>query len=162
MVEQKEGLTVYEITVKEVPEQPVLMVRKQATMEGIGDAMGQAFGEIMGYMGKAGVAPTGPPLCLYSEDFDPATGGEMQICMPVAPGAAGEGAVEATVLPGGRMASTMHRGPYDTLGQAYTAVIAWVEEQGHRPAGPMRDVYLTDPDHTAPDEYLTEVLWPIA
>jgi len=152
----------YEVTVKEVPEQPVLMVRRQTTMEGVGDAMGEAFDEIMGYMGRAGIAWAGPPLCLYSEEFDPETGGEMQVCLPVAPGTAGEGAVEAAVLPGGRMAGTMHRGPYDALGQAYAAVFGWIEEHGHRPAGPLRDVYLTDPEHTPPEEYLTEVLWPIA
>lgn len=162
VLEQKEGLTMYEVEVKDIPEQPVLMVCKQTTMDGIGDAMGAAFAELMGYMGRSGVAPVGPPLCVYSEDFDEERGGEMRVCMPVAPGATGEGAVEATVLPGGSMATTVHRGPYDTIGQAYGAVYGWIQEHGHQPAGPMREVYLTDPDEVPPEEYLTEICWPIA
>ena len=162
IVEQKEGLTVYEVEVKQVPEQSVLLVRKQTTMEGIGDAMGQAFGELMAYMGPAAITPAGPPLCVYTEEFDGESGGEMWVCMPVPPGAAGKGAVEAAIVPGGTMAATVHQGPYDTLGQAYAAVFGWIEEHGHQPAGPMRDVYLTDPDQVPPEEYRTEVQWPIA
>lgn len=152
----------YEIKVKEVPEQPALMIRKRTTMEGIGDAMGEAFGELMVYIVRAGVAPSAPPLCVYSEEFDGERGGEMWVCVPVPPGTSGEGAVEAVVLTGGTMATTVHQGPYDTLGQAYAAVFGWIEEHDHRPAGPMRDVYLTDPDEVPPEEYLTEVQWPIA
>lgn len=152
----------YEVQTKDVPEQPVLMVRKQTTMDGVGDAMGAAFGELMAYMGRAGIIPTGPPMCVYAEGFDQEQGGEMWVCMPVAPGASGEGSVEASVLPGGKMATTVHKGPYDTIGQAYGALVGWVQEQGYRPAGPMRDVYLTDPDQVPPEEYLTEIQWPVA
>jgi len=152
----------YGIEAKQVPDQPVLMVRKRTTMDGIGEAMGAAFGELMAHMGRNGIIPTGPPMCVYPEDLDQERGGEMWVCMPVAPGVAGEGPVEATVLPGGSMASTVHKGPYDGLGQAYGALVGWVQEHGHRPAGPMRDIYLTDPDQVPPEEYLTEVQWPIA
>ncbi|HSW42730.1 MAG TPA: MerR family transcriptional regulator [Patescibacteria group bacterium] len=162
IVEQKEGLTVYEVKVKEVPEQPVLMIRTRTTMAGIAEAMGRAFGELMAYQGRAGIAPAGPPLCVYAEDFNGETGGEMWVCVPAPSGVTGEGRVETAALPGGTMATTIHRGPYDTIGQAYAALFGWIEEHGHHPAGPMRDVYLTDPDEVPPEEYLTEVLWPIA
>jgi effector-binding domain-containing protein len=162
VVEQREGLAMYEVSVKDVPEQPVLRVRKQTTMEEIGSSMGAAFDELMAFMGPQGIQPAGPPVCVYSGDFDGEHGGEMWICMPVGAGVEGQGAVEAVTLPPATMATTVHKGPYDSLSQAYAAVFGWIQEHGHTPAGSMRDVYLTDPDQVPPEEYLTEVQWPIA
>jgi effector-binding domain-containing protein len=36
-----------------------------------------------------------------------------------------------------------------------------VEQNGRETAGPMRDVYLTDPEQVPPEEYLTEIQWPV-
>jgi effector-binding domain-containing protein len=51
------------------------------------------------------------------------------------------GAVEATPLPVGEVATTTHRGSYGKLGAAHDAVIAWCRRNGRRPAGPRWEVY---------------------
>ena len=53
-------------------------------------------------------------------------------------------------------------GPYDQVGEAYAALDAWVAENGRQVIGPPREVYLNDPQTTAPEELLTEVVWPLA
>jgi effector-binding domain-containing protein len=42
-------------------------------------------------------------------------------------------------------ASTLHVGPYDTLGQAYDGLDAWLADHGYAKAGPPREVYLSEP-----------------
>jgi effector-binding domain-containing protein len=81
--------------------------------------------------------------------------------MPAPADARGGGRVEPYTVPGGTVAWTMHRGPYEGIGAAYAAVWGWMEENGRESAGPMRDVYLTDPESVPPEEYLTEVQWPV-
>jgi effector-binding domain-containing protein len=54
-------------------------------------------------------------------------------------------------------------GPYDTLGETYAALMRWIGEQGRVVAGPMWEVYWTDPG-TEPDpaRWRTEVIIPVA
>jgi effector-binding domain-containing protein len=66
-------------------------------------------------------------------------------------------------LPGeDTVATTIHRGPYETIGEAYQALMAWCEANGYELAGPDREVYLTSPNDTKnPDEYVTELQQPV-
>jgi effector-binding domain-containing protein len=151
----------YEVKVKDVSEQAVLRIRSKTTMSGMGQAMGEAFGRLGRFMGTKGIPFLGPPLCVYPEEFEGEKEAEIWCCFPAPPDATGEGDIEATVIPGGKVAWTVHRGPYDALGKAYEALSAGMQEQDRRPAGPMRDVYLTDPENVPPEEYVTEVQWPV-
>ncbi|WP_018683092.1 GyrI-like domain-containing protein [Actinokineospora enzanensis] len=46
-----------------------------------------------------------------------------------------------SILPAGRVASTVHRGPYSGLGAAHEAVLRWCAEHGERPVGVRWEVY---------------------
>jgi effector-binding domain-containing protein len=65
----------------------------------------------------------------------------MEVGIPVAVGAGGEGRVAAGELPSGTMVSTWHLGAHDRLSDAYTALQAWLNGHGHQPAGPGWEVY---------------------
>ena len=67
------------------------------------------------------------------------------------------GRVAASALPAGRVAWTVHRGPYGGLAAAHRAVHSWCAEHGRRPAGPRWEVY--GPHHDDPAELRTEVFW---
>jgi effector-binding domain-containing protein len=162
IIEQREGPMPYAVDTKEVPDQPVLRVRARTRLETIGQVMGESFEELARHMTTNGIPFIGPPLSVYPERFDENTEAEMWVCMPAPPDAQGAGRVEAYVVPGGTVAWTTHRGPYDGLHAAYAVVWGWMEENGRELAGPMREVYLTDPDEVPPDEYLTEIQWPVA
>jgi effector-binding domain-containing protein len=64
-------------------------------------------------------------------------------------------------LPGGTFACLVHRGAYEELGLAYHALHAWVQEHGHEPRGPVREIYRNDPADVAPDALVTELLLPV-
>ena len=69
--------------------------------------------------------------------------------------------IEARTIAGGRVAVTLHRGPYDEIGPAYEAVQRWVEANGYGFAGPPRELYLTAPDEVPQEQAATEVQFPI-
>jgi effector-binding domain-containing protein len=48
-------------------------------------------------------------------------------------------------LPSGRVVKLSHLGSYDTLGDSWSGLMAWVQEQGHQPAMPIWEVYVTEP-----------------
>lgn len=49
--------------------------------------------------------------------------------------------IQKSELPAGRVAYTLHRGPYGGLGAAHRAVREWCAGQGHVLAGPSWEVY---------------------
>jgi len=48
------------------------------------------------------------------------------------------------------------------VGEAYNAIMAWLEPNGYRVAGPVRENYLYSPgDTNAPARYVTEIQVPV-
>ena len=150
----------YDVTVKELPARLALTVRRRVSMATIAVAMGEAFGAIMAHAGAGGAQFAGPPFALYpggmADEYD------MVVCMPVAPGATAGPGVDLEEVPGGTVASTMHKGPYASVGEAYGALQAWMAANGKQPGAPVREVYLNDPGSVPESELLTEIDWPVS
>jgi effector-binding domain-containing protein len=49
-------------------------------------------------------------------------------------------------LPGGRVVTGLHVGPYDSVGHTYARMTAWAIAHGLHPTQDMWEVYLTDPE----------------
>ena len=67
------------------------------------------------------------------------------------------GRVVASTLPAGRVAFTVHRGPYAGLAAAHRAVLDRCAAEGLRPAGPRWELY--GPHRDDPSEIWTEVYY---
>lgn len=67
------------------------------------------------------------------------------------------GRVEPSDLPAGPTARTTHVGPYEGVGAAYEAAIAWLAGQGYEVSGAPWECYLDGPEVPEPR---TEVLVP--
>ncbi len=150
----------YEVSEKELAPQMALTHRMRVTMPTIGERIGAGFDVLTEHAAKTGAQWAGPPFILYPETCEDEY--EIVICMPVAPGATGGEDVALEEISGGRVATTMHVGPYPGVGQAYTALKQWMTDNGRSPAGAPREVYLNEPGATPDAELLTEVDWPIA
>lgn len=161
LIEREEGVMPYEVTVKSIPDRPVAAVRRHTGLSRIGADIGEGFATLMESVGRSGAQPAGPPLIVYHDVIDEQTEGDIEICFPVAGTVPSDGEVYTTVLTGGSVATTIHRGPYDQIGPAYHTLSGWIQEHGHEMAGAPREIYLNDPQSVPPEELLTEIEWPI-
>jgi effector-binding domain-containing protein len=141
--------------------QPAAVIRTKVDIEHIPERLGECFGEIMGVLGRRGIAPAGEPYVRY---LSPPPG-EMaiEVGVPVARPVAADGRVEPGELPAGSVAVAIHRGPYERIAETYGVVMRWIAEHGRAPDGPMWECYRTDPQaEPDPAKWETEIVQPIA
>ena len=60
------------------------------------------------------------------------------------------------------VACTVHQGEFETIGQAYNALLAWISKHEYQIAGSTREVYLRYERDGDPAQYVTEIQIPIA
>jgi effector-binding domain-containing protein len=146
-----------EITRRE--ERATASIRMRTSMEGLKQELGRAYGEIMQLLGSQGVQPAGAPFSIYynmdMEDLD------VEMGFPVAGAFNAGGRVKPGVLPGGRTAVCVHKGSYETIGDSYNALSAFIQQNGAAPRGLCYEFYLTDPQVTNPQDLLTEINFPL-
>jgi len=116
--------------------------------------------EVMKYLGKAGVTPTGPPFSRYHrmgpDELD------LEAGMPVSKPVPGEGRIKGSELPGGRIAVTWHVGNYDKLPETHALLEAWIKKQTLKSRGGAWEVYWTDPGlEPNPEKWKTQIFWPV-
>ena len=155
-------LTKLDVTTSEVPAQQVAAVRRHTSMSTIGEDIAAGFEQVNAAMETVGIRQVGRPFIVFHGRIDDATGGDIEICSPVVSPFHGVEEVYGTEVPGGTIASTIHRGSYDEMASAYAAVMTWLDEHGLEPLGPPREYYLNDLETTKPEDLLTEIAFPIS
>jgi effector-binding domain-containing protein len=154
-------MTTSEITVSEIEAQDSLSITVQTTADKIGESFGEVMTRLGAYREASGALMTGPPFARYHTWGESVT---MEVGFPVGDDTPGEGEVERGALPSGSIARAVHTGPYPTLRGAYSAFEEWMKASGRQPSGAPWEVYLTDPSTPGldPEDYKTEIFWPIA
>lgn len=150
----------YDVEVKEIEAQPVVIARAEITPDKIGPTFAELAGEVSASLARRSIPTAGPPFGRYfdySKDHV-----DMAVGFPVAGSVEADGRVVADELPGGQIAIVTHIGPYTQLGGAYRAIETWMADQGLQSGGPPWEVYVTgpmqDPDSSA---WRTDVVQPI-
>ncbi len=134
-------------------DQPYVAIRGVVTMRTIA-TIADRLGEVFGWLGARGVEPAGAPFFKYDRiDMDSTL--EIEVGVPVATPIAGQGDVEAGVLPAGRYVEVSQAGHPDELLGVTADLLAWAADQGLRwdvresPEGELwgsrLEFYLTDP-----------------
>jgi DNA-binding transcriptional MerR regulator len=101
----------------------------------------------------AGEQPRGPLVGLFPLDMaDQVT---VTLAAPVEQAVAG---ARRDILSGGLFAMATHVGPYDQISLTAHALLAWIGEHGHAARGELREVYISDPRQTAPDQLVTHIM----
>lgn len=122
--------------------------------------VGEAIGALMKWTGDAKVTPAGAPFGLYLDD--PATvkpeSLRWMICVGVPEGTKGDkkaGVVVEKMAPQ-MVASTIHVGGYDKVGETYGKLMTWVADNKYEIAGPSVEYFTSAPG--TPDSLMkTEV-----
>ena len=67
-------------------------------------------------------------------------------------------------LPAASVASYVHHGAFNRIGEAYAALLRWVEVNGYHPCGPTREVFLhvSMPGSRDDESNVTEIQVPVA
>jgi AraC family transcriptional regulator len=157
----------YSVSKKELAAQPVLVIRRRVRRDQIAATIGAALPKVFVQAQQRGLAIAGYPITRYLETSVGLV--TLETGMRVTPhsgewtAAQSEGDVLAETLPAGPAAVTIHSGSYDQLPAAYAALEEWMAANGFHPAGAPWEAYLNDPaDHPNPQDWKTEVCWPIA
>jgi effector-binding domain-containing protein len=152
--------TVYRLEVRDVPEQIVGSIRGHVEVSELDPWIASAIEELFVRLAQQHIRPAGTPFAIL-----PAPNGkesvEVEVALPAVRRVADRGRVEGRVVPGCRALATVHHGPYSELASAYHALAVAMKEQGIEPAAEPREVYVNNPEDLEPDEYETEVLWPV-
>ncbi len=156
--------TMDEIALITVPDQQVLGIRRRGHYRVIPDLLVA----IITYAMEKGIAIAGPPTFLCHEISHEAVTAadrdgtaDVEVVWPVSGRAEGAGGIRSYLIPGGKMARVLHRGPYESMETTYRRLFTWIDEQGLRITGPVRESYLNDPREVPAGQILTEIMVPV-
>ena len=67
------------------------------------------------------------------------------------------------ILPAARVLSVYHKGPYESIGDAYAYLMKYAEKNGYTVSGPARECYIDGIwNKEDPGDWLTEIQLPVA
>ncbi|MGE5544555.1 MAG: GyrI-like domain-containing protein [Bacillota bacterium] len=140
--------------IRDIPEQPVRS--RRVTMTDFPRSLPKLMGEVLGEIQAVGKMPTGAPILIYhDEDFNPEEV-DVEVAWPV-----DDPSVANDTMPAMKVAYYLHVGPYSSLEPVYPAMMEWIDVNGYRISGAMREAYINDPSVTPAEQLITEVMIPI-
>jgi effector-binding domain-containing protein len=151
----------YQISEEHREKVPTVSVRVKTTVEKIPDELGRIYHQVFSYLQEIGTNPAGAPFAWYHEMTEDSI--DMEAGVAVGAPVSGNEEVNPSELPGGMVAVVWYTGPYgDAMVEAYRAIEQWMNDNNRIPTGGPWEVYWTDPAETPPEEYRTEIVWPMA
>jgi effector-binding domain-containing protein len=156
------GVAAHAVEVTTVAPRPTAVVAETTTWEEFPALWGKLLDEVYGVVRsrpelspEAGRGPKWQNVMLYKDD-EPS----VEVGVLVGRSFDGEGRVVPSLLPGGKVVMTTHRGDYAQLARAHDAVHRFAREQGLELAGPRWEIY--GHWHEDPAALETEVYWLLA
>ena len=148
----------YQCEIKDQAAQPTVSLRTRAAVGQLPQVLGQTFGAIMQYLGELGEQPVGMPfVAYYNMDMQNL---DIEIGFPVSRPLPDRGELKCGALPVGKIATTLHFGPYDSIAPAYEALTQFVQASGYPPTGVAYEIYFSDPS-TPPEQIQTQIVFPL-
>jgi effector-binding domain-containing protein len=94
-----------------------------------------ACGEVWSFVRSAGLPRPGRHTALYLDD------GFVEVGVELSQPFAGNDRIRCSQLPGGSVATTVHFGPYQRLGDAHAAIREWCASHARRFSGTSWEIY---------------------
>ena len=141
-------------------EQAVASIRVRVAKKDISAQLAKLLPEVGACLRAAGVQPAGAPFTRYHAETDDEV--EIEAGIPVQKPFAEQGRVKNSTLPGGKLLTYWHVGPYDKLTEAHAAVRAHLAAEKLEARGGLWEVYWTDPGMVPdPNRWRTQLFAPI-
>jgi AraC family transcriptional regulator len=127
---------------------------------------GEAWGKLCAFLGKEGYLGGGTQFLGISHDdpeVTPADKLRYDACVVVDHSFKPTGEIGVQTIPEGDYAVTTHFGPYQNLNQTYARIMGqWLPRSGRELGNSSCfEIYLNDPNNTAPEDLLTDVHVPL-
>jgi len=145
----------YQIEVKQSEPTTTAIIRSRVPKEELSKFVPWACGEVWSFARSAGLSRPGRHVALYLNDGQ----GSVEVGAEVGEPFPGNDRVQCSQLPVGRVATTVHLGPYGRLGDAHEAIREWCAQQGHRRSvsweiyGHWQDSWNSDPSKIRTDVF---------
>ena len=141
-------------------EQPIVYLSGTANWDNAFATIIDSFKKVYAFLEKEKIAPTGPPMTIYTSTDD--KGFQFRAAVPVAepPANLPEG-IAAAKSPAGKALKYVHRGTYDSLDATYELITNQLDEKGLEAQEVFVETYLNDPRTTPDDKLAIEVYVPI-
>lgn len=149
----------FECKIQEVKPSLTVALRFTSSVDSITSDLMQNFPKVVDYLFSIGERPGGfPYVCIYNiheKEW------QMECGFPVTHPVPGNAEIIASTIPGGRCATTMHRGPLTEMGKSYERLRSWMNEHGLTAKGPFYEVPMSDPRYTKPEDLYAGLMIPI-
>ncbi|MFF3665562.1 MerR family transcriptional regulator [Microtetraspora malaysiensis] len=156
------GLPAAEVSVVREPPHRVALLRDvAASPERIGAVTSACVGRLLAALRSFPLSGPVRLIGLFPVDVEDAVPITVAAVLPEWHGDEPPPGTRPHILPGGTFARAVHVGPYDQIPLTAHALLAWCAERGHPPAGPLREVYVSDPSTAPPEELVTHLMIPL-
>jgi DNA-binding transcriptional MerR regulator len=152
------------VHVRDVPAVPTLARRGQVSEAEFPTFLDAAYEDLDKATAELGLTPAGPVGALYAPAITGDGAEDIEAFLPLdRPIEPPEGiGLAAGEVPAAQVAVLVHVGPYDTLGQTYRLLGAWVAHHAVTADQRVREIYVVSYGDTPdPSDFRTEVHWPI-
>jgi effector-binding domain-containing protein len=160
-IEKEGAMPDYQITMKKVEPQIIASIRE--VLPTYGD-VGPLYGEIYKYLAKKWVfKPSGPAMLICHDQEYKESNVDIEVAVPIHKAIRETYRIKVYELPGIEQAAcTIHKGSYESISEAYNAIMSWIEGNGYKIDGLDRELYFTDPRKVKdPSENITEIQFPV-
>jgi effector-binding domain-containing protein len=146
----------YQIELTDAKPIPTAVIRGRVPANELAKFVPAACGEVWSFIRSAGLARPGRHVALYLD-----CQGSVEVGAEVGEPFAGNERVHCSQLPAGRVATTVHFGPYQRLGESHAAIRAWCATQGHVCSGVSWEIYghWEESWNTDPSKIRTDVFY---
>ena len=130
-------------------------IRTKTTISNLPDTIVKSYGAIKEHLVTTGTNCSGVPFAIYYNmeinNLD------VELGFPVAKNIVEKGEIKNSRVPGGKVVSFTHVGPYSELESSYNNAFGWIKQNMFKPNRMVCEFYLNDPDVTVPEDLITEI-----
>jgi len=139
--------------------QPVLMIKKNTSMDMLPKIIGESYMKISAYLNELGETPKDAPYtAYYNLDMKNLN---VELGFPVSRIFPEKDDIKAGEIPAGKAVTAMYNGPYSGMEEPYNEIFKWIEENGYSATGVYYEYYYNSPNEVPESELLTKIIIPV-
>lgn len=159
ILNEEDSVMKYDVIIKQVPS--IMGACLRDTVKSYGD-QGHLWEELVAHIEKNNSKVLPGCMVIYHDQGHKASHVDIEVVEIISNPVPSNNRIKYREIEGSSMASTIHKGSYETLSQAYNGILKWTEENGYVPCGPNREIYIQGEwSAKSVDDYITEIQIPV-